>query len=73
MEKAFDTKVLGEKLKEKGLVVAEVAAEEVVHVVVDWLQESVLLSENKFDDIAVAFLPQLKAALLEQIEKIDGK
>jgi hypothetical protein len=72
MEKAFELKALVEKLKANGLELAEDAAKLVIVDVLDWAAESVALTENKFDDIAVAFLPQLKAAALEAADKIDG-
>jgi len=71
MEKAFELKALVEKLKANGLELAEDAAKLVIVDVLDWAAESVALTENKFDDIAVAFLPQLKAAALEAADKID--
>lgn len=73
MEKAFELKALVEKLKANGLDLAEDAAKLVIVDVLDWAAESVALTENKFDDIAVAFLPQLKAAALAAADKIDGK
>lgn len=73
MEKAFDIKVLVEKLKGHGLDLAEDAAKLAIVDILDWAAESVALTENKFDDIAIAFLPQLKAAALAAADKIDGK
>lgn len=73
MEKAFELKALVEKLKANGLDLAEDAAKLVIVDVLDWAAESVALTENKFDDIAVAFLPQLKAAALGIADKIDGE
>lgn len=73
MEKAFEAKALVEKLKARGLDVAEEAAKVLVEEVLDWAQESVLISENKFDDLVAPFIPQVKEAALKAIDKIDGK
>jgi hypothetical protein len=73
MTKAFDVQDLLLKLKSKGLNVAEEAAKDVVESVLDWAGESVVLTENKFDDMVIPFIPQLKAAALAEIDKIDGE
>jgi hypothetical protein len=73
MEKAFDVKVLAEKLKARGLDVAEEAAKVVIEEVLDWCQASVLVTENKFDDLVAPFIPQLKEAALKAADKIDGQ
>lgn len=73
MEKAYDTKVLVEKLKAKGLDLAEDAAVIALGEVLDWFKESATASENKYDDIILAVLPLIEQAALEQIDKIDGE
>jgi uncharacterized protein YjfI (DUF2170 family) len=73
MEKAWDFKVLAEGLKAKGLDLAEDAAKEVAVAVIDWVEASVQLSENKFDDLAMSILPLAKAELLKLVDKIDGQ
>jgi len=73
MEKAFESKALVEKLKSRGLDVAEEAAKVLVEEVLDWAQASVLMTENKFDDLVAPFIPQVKEAALKAIDKIDGK
>lgn len=73
MEKPFDAKALVAKLKARGLDIAEDAAKIVIEETCDWLQESIVLSENKFDDLAGPFIPELKKAALDQADKIDGK
>lgn len=73
MEKAYDAKDLLLKLKGQGLDVAEEAAKVVVEVVLDWVQESAAMSENKVDDIILALIPAVKPFILEQIDKIDGE
>jgi len=71
--KAYDPKLLVEKLKAVGLDVAEDAAVRVVEAVFDWATESAKLSENKIDDVIAALLPTLKPAIFEAIDKIDGE
>lgn len=72
-KKAYDVKVFLEKLKEVGLDVAEDAAAKILVVTFDWVQESAKLSENKIDDIVASLLDPVKAYVLTQIDKIDGK
>ena len=59
--------------KDKGLDLAEEAAKLVAISVIDWAEESVKLSENKYDDLAIAILPSIKAELLKLADKIDGE
>lgn len=71
MEKAYDLKDLGARLKAKGLVEAEDLAGAVYKEFKAWLKESAPLSENKYDDILAPFIDQLDAIVLPQIDKID--
>ena len=73
MEKAWDAKALLDGLKDKGLDVAEDLAGHAVVAVVEWAEESVKLSENKYDDLALTILPALKAEAMKLVDKIDGK
>ena len=73
MEKAFDVKDLAARLKARGLDLAEEAGKIVVEEVLNWTEESVKLSENKFDDAALLVLPMVKEAALKAVDKIDGK
>jgi hypothetical protein len=72
MEKAFDVKDLVAKLAAQGLPLAEEAAKLVVSSVLDWVQESVVVSENKYDDFAVPVIMAVKPFVMAQIDKIDG-
>jgi len=72
MTTAYDLKALGEMLKAKGLIQAEDLAGDAYLVFKTWLKESAVLSENKYDDLAVPFVDQLDAIVLPQIDKIDG-
>ena len=71
MEKAYDLKGLLEELKGNGLEIAEESAKVVIESVFNWLEKSAVMSENKYDDLAVILYPQLKAYALEQAEKIN--
>lgn len=73
MEKAYDTKALVEKLKAKGMDVAEDAAILAVTEVMAWFKESALLSENKYDDLVLGVLPLIETEILKLVDKIDGK
>lgn len=72
MTTAYDLKALGVMLKAKGLIQAEDLAGDAYLVFKTWLKESAVLSENKYDDLAVPFVDQLDAIVLPQIDKIDG-
>jgi len=73
MEKAYDTKALVEKLKGRGLDLAEDAAGIALEEVLAWFEESARMSENKYDDLVIAIIPMLKEEALKQIDKIDSK
>jgi len=73
MDKAYDVKALAEKLKARGLDVAEDVATEVLGAVFEFFEESAVLSENKYDDLLLAILPMLKSEALKAIDKIDGE
>lgn len=73
MDKAYDLKALGSKLKDKGLELAEDSAGHVYQALKEWFTESAALSSNPFDDMVVPFLSQVDAVVLPQIDKIDGK
>jgi hypothetical protein len=72
-QKAYDLKELVAKLKGKGLNIAEDAAGEVYACLKEWLSESAVKSENKYDDLILAILPMLDELVEEQIDKIDGE
>ena len=73
MEKAYDLKVLGEKIKAKGLDLAEDALEIVVEELFQWVEESAKASKSPYDDMGLVVLPQLKKLALEQVDKVDGE
>ena len=73
MEKAFDVKALVAKLDAKGVPLAEEMAKVLVECVLEWTEESVMMTENKIDDVAVAFFPMLKGMIQPALDQIDGK
>lgn len=73
--KAYDLKVLLEKLKSQGLELTEEAVKIFVKQLVEWLKESAAISENKIDDVAALGLPELEKlalGLADQINKADN-
>jgi len=68
---SYDIKALGEKLKAKGLDVAEEAVKILVEETLVWVQEEALKSENKVDDIVAPVIAAVKPWILEQVDKID--
>lgn len=74
MTQSYDLKVLGEKLKAKGLPVLENTAELVYEAVKEWIQESAVVSENKLDDVIVPVaFPIIDKVVEPAIDKIDGQ
>lgn len=73
MEKPYQLKDLGDKLKGKGLDLAEEAVGHVYEATKEWLKESAVLSENKVDDVVMPFIDQLDPIVKPQIDKINGK
>lgn len=79
MEKAYDVRELGKKIRDRaqadGLMIAEEAAEKlgkaVYFGVKEWAKESAALSDNKVDDFIANFYDQMDAYVIPQIEKID--
>lgn len=69
----MDFQPLLEKLKAEGLEVAEDAAKVVVEAVLEWAEDAVTKSENKYDDLLLAVLPVVKAELLKLVDEIDGE
>jgi hypothetical protein len=73
MEKAYDLKALGAKLKAKGLDLGEEAVKILVAETIDWAVESAVLSKNPYDDVIAMVAPQIKKKALELADKIDGE
>lgn len=72
MEKAYDIKDLGEKLKAAGLPVVEGAAEVVLEKVIAWIKESAMISKTPYDDMTMVILPLIEEKIKKEINKIDG-
>lgn len=70
MEKAYDLKELGKRLKARGLENAEKLVGEIYTETKEWAKESAILSPNPWDDMAIPFYKQLDDVVLPQIEKI---
>lgn len=68
---AYEVKALVEKLKAKGLDVAEEAAKVIVEETFAWVAEEAVKSENKIDDLLVAIIPVIKPHVLAAVDKID--
>lgn len=73
MEKAYDLKVLIVKLKGRGLDLAEESAKILIEEVLDFIHESAIASENKFDDLVSSLIPLVKPHILASVDKIDGE
>lgn len=71
--KAYDLKVLIEKLKSRGLDVTEETAKGVFEDTFSWVEESAKISENKIDDMIVGMAGPAKSYVMEMLDKIDGK
>lgn len=71
--KPYDLKVLAEKLKAKGLDVAEESLKILVNETLDWVSESAPASPNKVDDIVSMAIPFIKPKIMEAIDKVDGQ
>lgn len=71
MNEAYNLKELGDKLKSKGLNVAEDAAKIIVEEVFIWIAESAQLSANKYDDLISVLIPMIKPHILTEVDKID--
>ena len=73
MKEAYDLKVLGEKLKARGLDLAEDALIILIEESFSWVEDSAKISETPYDDMGLIVLPQLKSLALSGADKIDGK
>lgn len=64
-----ELKVSAERLKEKGIVLAKEALEDVALEISDMLGRVAAKSENKIDDVYLVMKPLLD----KELDKIDGK
>lgn len=74
MKTAYDVQALIDKLREKGGPEAEKLAGKNFEALLEWLEESAVLSENKIDDVAVPMATAtIKPLVMKAIDQIDGK
>jgi hypothetical protein len=73
MDKAYDLKALGEKLKEKGMPEVEELAEKAYEALKEWIIESAELSANPFDNMVPGFFGALDSIVKPKLDKIDNK
>jgi len=73
MEKAYDLTDLVDKLKTRGIDVAETAAKGLVQETFKWLTESAVISETPYDNLVAPLYPVAEKAILEGIDKWDGE
>lgn len=74
MNKAYDPVALLEKIKAKGGPDAEKLAKANFEALLEWLEESAPLSENKIDDVAVPLATAtIKPLVFKALDQIDGK
>jgi hypothetical protein len=71
MNQPFELAGLLEELKGQGLELAEESAKVAVKGVLNWIEASVKMTENKFDDFFLIARPQIEAVLVPAIEKIN--
>lgn len=73
MNKPFDLKVLGEKLKSRGLDLAEDSLRMATEETLTWIKESVKATPTPYDDLALVAVASFESKIFEGIDKIDGK
>lgn len=69
----MDKQALLDLAKAKGLDIAEDALGKLLEAAFEIAEEMVKKSENKYDDLLLVVLPQIKPYLLEAIDKLDGQ
>lgn len=69
----MDFNKLVERLKGKGLDLAEEAAKLVVVETFGWLEDEIVASESNYDDLLLAVFPSIKKLILDQVDRIDGE
>lgn len=73
MDKPWDLKFFVEDLKTDGLHLTEELAKVVIAKSIGFVEQSVLLTPNKVDDIAVPILEGAKPWVMSLLDKIDGQ
>ena len=70
-KKEYDFNELLEMLKKEGIEMVEETAKKSIGVFADWLEKSAKESENKYDDLGLVVLPQLKELALGAADNIN--
>ena len=70
---SYDFKVLGDKLKARGLDLAEDTAKIFSEEFLNWLSEQSIASESKLDDLIAVVIPMVKPHIMSKIDMIDGQ
>lgn len=70
---AYDVKALVDKLKSRGLDLAEDAAKGAVSDILDWVEDGAKASSTPLDDIMASVLKSYKPQILAELDKIDGQ
>jgi hypothetical protein len=70
---SYDLKDLGNKLKGRGLELAEDSAKIVAEEVLSWISESAQASDSKVDDLFAVVIPMIKPHILSKLDRIDGQ
>ena len=70
-KKAYDLKLLVEKLKEGGIELLEEEAKVLIKATFAWLTESAVISKTPYDNMAAIVYPQVEGLILDQAEKIN--
>lgn len=77
MEKAYDFKVLGQRLQDAGLPILNDALEETAAkayvAIKEWAKESAPLSKTPIDDFIAPFYDQLDKVVFPAIDGFDGQ
>jgi hypothetical protein len=70
---AYDFKKLSDKLKLRGIDLAEDAIKAFSEEFLDWLSEESVESETKVDDLIAVVVPMVKPRIMSVLDKIDGQ
>lgn len=68
--KDFDFKDLFKRLEANGMPMLEDTAKTLVNTILDWAQDSITKSENRFDDFILPVLPIIRKYALGYADKI---
>lgn len=73
-EQAYKLSILAERLKSKGLDLAEDVVAMIADETFDFVSESAIASKTPYDDVLVVVIPTIKQKIkADLVDKIDGK